>query len=110
MTQRFSPRGGFGLRLAVGATLAGGLISGEAAADDPFAVRELPRGYMLAADTFVPTVPEDKKDQEGALCAGEMGSDRDKAIEEGRCAYSDPDEPAPEEKDRQEQGGDSPSA
>ena len=98
MTHRFRHRRGPSIRLAVGATLATGLAAGDAASsDDPFAARELPRGYMLAAETFVPTVPEDKKDQEGALCAGEMGSDRDKAIEEGRCAYTDPEDSEPEE-------------
>lgn len=96
---------GAGLRFALGATLAGGLVAGAEAAGsgDPFAVRELPAGYMLAADTFVPTVPEDKEDQEGALCAGEIGSDRDKYIEEGRCAYTDPDE----ERRKQQQDPDS---
>ncbi|HKJ71566.1 MAG TPA: hypothetical protein VKA55_07420 [Gammaproteobacteria bacterium] len=101
MGQRTPPRSGYGIRLALGATLAGGLVAGDAAAGDPFAVRELPRGYMLAADTFVPTVPENKEDAEGALCAGEMGSDRDKHIEEGRCAYTDPeDDGAPPEERR----------
>lgn len=101
MAHRFSPGSGPGARFAVGATLAGILAGAEgSAASDPFAARDLPRGYMLAADTFVPTVPEDKEDAEGALCAGEMGSDRDKHIEEGRCAYTDP------EKQEREGGGD----
>jgi|GEM_PF-7019313 hypothetical protein len=110
MTHRFSHPGAYGIRLAVGATLATGLAAGEAAAGDPFAARELPRGYMLAADTFVPTIPEDKENQEGALCAGEMGSDRDKHIEEGRCAYTDPDAPAPEEKGNGGEDGKAPNA
>lgn len=110
MSERSRSSAGTGFRLAVGATLAGGLvIGGEAAASgDPFAVRDLPSGYMLAADTFVPTVPENKEDAEGSLCAGEMGSDRDKYIEEGRCAYTDPDEER--RKQQQESGDDSPEA
>ncbi|MEF8792510.1 hypothetical protein [Thiohalorhabdus sp.] len=103
MIKPFSPCGGLGIRVAVGATLAGGLIAGEASAENPFAVRDLPRGYMLAADTFAPTVPEDKEDQEGALCAGEMGSERDKNVEEGRCAYHDTDGSNPDQDRDQEE-------
>ncbi|MFB6261724.1 MAG: hypothetical protein ABEJ96_03700 [Thiohalorhabdaceae bacterium] len=103
MAKRFSPRTGYGIRVTVGATLAGGLAVGDAGANNPFAAEDLPQGYMLAADTFVPTVPEDKEEQEGALCAGEMGSERDKNIEEGRCAYNDADGPRPdEERDAEE--------
>jgi hypothetical protein len=94
-------------RFLVGAALTGGvgLGVGEAPADDPFAASALPAGYMLAADRFVPSPSEDKKNQEGALCAGEMGSDRDKFIEEGRCAYTDPDKAAPEEESGSEEEG-----
>jgi hypothetical protein len=106
MSERNRTGPGAGLRMALGATLAGGLMAGAEAADsgDPFAVRDLPGGYMLAADTFVPTVPENKEDAEGSLCAGEIGSDRDKYIEEGRCAYTDPEEER--RKRQQEESGD----
>lgn len=110
MAKRFSPAGGYGIRMAIGATLASGLVAGGASAGNPFAAEDLPQGYMLAADTFVPTVPEDKEDQEGSLCAGEMGSERDKDIEEGRCAYSDPDEPAPEEERDSEEDNPAPDS
>jgi hypothetical protein len=104
MTDRNQSRTSTGFRIAVGATLAGGLMAGgeAAASGDPFAARELPAGYMLAADTFVPTVPDDKDNAEGALCAGEMGGERDKYIEEGRCAYTDPEEER--RKEREESG------
>ena len=86
-------------RFLAGAVMTGGLgaLAAEAATADPFEARELPGGYMLAADRFVPTPGSGKPDQEGGLCAGEMGSDRDKFIEEGRCAYTDPDAATPEE-------------
>ncbi|MFA9460476.1 hypothetical protein [Thiohalorhabdus methylotrophus] len=99
-------------RLVLGATVGGGILTTPApvcAEADPFRVRALPAGYMLAADRFVPSVSDEKKDQEGALCAGEMGSDRDKYIEEGRCAYTDPDEVAPEEKEEREGKGQKPT-
>jgi len=88
-------------RFLVGAALTGGvgLGAGELPGGELFAAAELPAGYMLAADRFVPTPSEDKKNQEGSLCAGGMGSDRDKFIEEGRCAYTDPDKGTPEEDD-----------
>ena len=108
MAQPFRPRPGSGLSLALGAALAGCVAPGAQAGDDPFALRELPAGYMLAADTFVPTVPDDKEDAEGALCAGEMGGDRDKYIEEGRCAYTDPEEER--RKERKDSGDESPEA
>ena len=92
-------RGGWRGRFLVGAALSGGaaLGLGGEPGGDLFAAEDLPAGYMLAADRFVPSISDDKKNQEGALCAGEIGSDRDKYIEEGRCAYTDPDESTPEE-------------
>ena len=93
-----SARRGAGISFALGVSLCGGSV-GWAAADNPFRLEPLAAGYMLAADRFVPVPSEGKKDGEGALCAGQMGSDRDKSIEEGRCAYTDPDAPAPEEQD-----------